>query len=97
DGDYDREIIPDSFMPWGHVFADHVGAAIAHARAFDEIQRLKAQLELQNSYLQEAVVEAKAFGDLVGQSAALKHIVSQIDVVAPTEPSVLFVGDESHV
>jgi transcriptional regulator with GAF, ATPase, and Fis domain len=85
--------IPDSFTPWGQVFADHVGAAIAHARAFDEIQRLKAQLELQNSYLQEAVVEAKAFGDLVGQSAALKHIVSQIDVVAPTEASVLILGE----
>ena len=88
-----REYIPDSFTPWGQVFADHVGAAIANARAFDEIQRLKAQLELQNTYLQEAVVEAKAFGDLVGQSAALKHIVGQIDVVAPTEASVLILGD----
>jgi len=39
------------------------------------------------------VVEAKAFGDLVGQSAALKHIVGQIDVVAPTEASVLILGE----
>jgi DNA-binding NtrC family response regulator len=62
-------------------------------RAFEEIQRLKAQLELQNSYLQEAVVEAKAFGDLVGQSSALRNIVSQIDVVAPTEASVLILGE----
>jgi transcriptional regulator with GAF, ATPase, and Fis domain len=76
--------------------ADHrglYGAAIANARAFDEIQRLKAQLELQNSYLQEAVVEAKAFGGLIGQSDALKKIVSQIDVVAPTEASVLILGE----
>ena len=43
---------------------------------------------LENSYLQEAVVEAKAFGDLVGQSETLRKIVSQIDVVAPTEASV---------
>jgi DNA-binding NtrC family response regulator len=62
-------------------------------RAFEEIEALKSQLELHNSYLQEAVVEAKAFGDLVGQSAALKHIVSQIDVVAPTEASVLILGE----
>jgi formate hydrogenlyase transcriptional activator len=88
-----REYIPDSFTPWGQVFADHVGAAIANARAFDEICRLKEQLELQNSYLQEAVVEAKAFGDLVGQSAPLKQVVSQIDVVAPTEASVLILGE----
>jgi transcriptional regulator with GAF, ATPase, and Fis domain len=88
-----REYIPESFTPWGQVFADHVGAAIANARAFDEIQRLKAQLELQNTYLQEAVVEAKGFGDLVGQSAALKHIVGQSDLVAPTEASVLILGE----
>jgi transcriptional regulator with GAF, ATPase, and Fis domain len=39
------------------------------------------------------VVEAKAFGELVGQSAALKHIGRQIDVVAPTEASVLILGE----
>jgi len=88
-----REHLPESFTPWGRIFADHIGAAIAHARAFDEIQQLKAQLELQNSYLQEAVVEAKAFGNLVGHSAALKHIVAQIDLVAPTEASVLILGE----
>jgi DNA-binding NtrC family response regulator len=62
-------------------------------QAFNEIQRLKTQLEMQNVYLQEEVVEAKAFGELVGQSAALRHIVSQIDLVAPTEASVLILGE----
>ena len=83
----------EQLRPWGRIFADHIGAAIANARAFEEIQRLKAQLELHNTYLQEAVVEAKAFGDLVGQSSALRHIVNQIDVVAPTEASVLILGE----
>jgi DNA-binding NtrC family response regulator len=62
-------------------------------RAFEEIEVLKSQLELHNTYLQEAVIEAKAFGDLVGRSAALRHIVSQIDLVAPTEASVLILGE----
>src|SRR5512135_3528274 len=62
-------------------------------RAFEEIAVLKSQLELHNTYLQEAVVEAKAFGDLVGQSSALRHIVTQIDLVAPTEASVLILGE----
>ena len=52
-----------------------------------------ARLELQNTYQQEEVVEAKAFGDLVGQSAALRRIMGQIDVVAPTEASVLILGE----
>ena len=88
-----REPFKDELRPWGSVLANHIGAAIANARAFEEIQRLKAQLEMQNAYLQEEVVEAKAFGDLVGQSAALRHIVSQIDLVAPTDASVLILGE----
>ncbi len=39
------------------------------------------------------MVEAKAFGDLVGQSAALRQVVSQIDLVAATEASVLILGE----
>src|SRR5512137_1441268 len=37
----------------------------AARRAYEEIEALKSQLELHNTYLQEEVVEAKAFGDLV--------------------------------
>jgi transcriptional regulator with GAF, ATPase, and Fis domain len=85
--------LPEESRPWSRIFADHIGAAIANARAFEEIQRLKGQLELQNAYLQEEMAEAKAFGDLVGQSAALRQIISQIDLVAPTEASVLILGD----
>jgi transcriptional regulator with GAF, ATPase, and Fis domain len=78
---------------WQRIFSDHFGAAIANARAFEEIQHLKAQLEMQNAYLEEEVVQAKAFGALVGQSQALRHIVSQIDLVAPTEASALVLGE----
>src|SRR5208282_3158299 len=52
-----------------------------------------AQLELQNTDLEEAVVKTKAFGDLVGQSAALRKISGQIDLVAPTEASILILGE----
>ncbi len=90
---FTREEQPDEARMWGQIFADHIGAAIANARAFEEIQRLKAQLEQQNVYLQDEVLEAKAFGDLVGQSAALRQVISQIDLVAPTEASVLILGE----
>ena len=84
---------PEELGPWRQVVADHIGNALVNARAFEEIQRLKAQLEVQNAYLQEEVVEAKAFGDLVGQSQELRHIINQIDLVAPTEASVLILGE----
>ncbi len=78
---------------WGRIFADHIGAAIANARAFEEIERLRAQVELQNVYLKEEIEEAKAFGCLVGRSEALRQTISQIDLVAPTEASVLILGE----
>jgi transcriptional regulator with GAF, ATPase, and Fis domain len=78
---------------WGRIFANHVAGVIVNARAFEEIQRLKAELEQQNAYLKEEVIEAKAFGDLVGQSAALRQVASQVDLVAPTDASVLILGE----
>jgi transcriptional regulator with GAF, ATPase, and Fis domain len=90
---FSRINLPKESSAWRRIFADHVGSAIANARAFEEIQRLKAQLEIQNACLREEVIEAKAFGDLVGQSHALRHIVSQIDLVAPTDASVLILGE----
>lgn len=62
-------------------------------RAFEEIEALKSQLEIRNAYLEEEVVEAKAFGELVGQSAPLRHIITQLDLVAPTDASVLILGE----
>jgi transcriptional regulator with GAF, ATPase, and Fis domain len=88
-----RVNMPEEARTWRQIFADHIGSAVANARAFEEIHRLKAQLEMQNAYLEEEVVEARAFGELVGQSAPLRHIVSQIDLVAPTEASVLILGE----
>ena len=88
-----REAAPEEAHLWGRIFADHIGAAIANARAFEEIERLREQLEQQNTYLQEEIVEAKAFGSLVGQSAALRQIISQIDLVAATDASVLILGE----
>lgn len=85
--------VPDEARVWARIFANHVAGVIANARAFEEIQRLKAELEQHNAYLKEEVIEAKAFGDLVGQSAALGQIVSQIDLVAPTDASVLIFGE----
>ena len=90
---FSRANVSHEMRRWARVFADHIAGAIANARAFEEIQRLKTELEQQNAYLREEVVDAKAFGNLVGRSSALEQIVSQIDLVAPTDASVLILGE----
>jgi transcriptional regulator with GAF, ATPase, and Fis domain len=88
-----RAPIPDEAMGWLRICANHIAGAVANERAFEEIRRHKAQLESENAYLQQEVAEAKAFGEIIGQSPSLRHIISQIDVVAPTDATVLILGE----
>jgi PAS domain S-box-containing protein len=62
-------------------------------QAEEEIQCLRRQLELENAYLNEEVLEAKAYGEIVGSSPALEGILRQIDMVGPTDASVLITGE----
>ena len=62
-------------------------------RAEEEIQHLRHQLEMENAYLNEEVLKAEAFGDIVGRSPALESLLRQIDMVSPTEASVLITGE----
>ena len=78
---------------WLRIFADEIAGAIVNARAFEEIERLRAHLELKNTYLQEEVREARAFGDIIGQTASIQELLRQIELVAPTDASVLILGE----
>ena len=78
---------------WMRMIADHAAIAIANARAFEEIDRLKEQLEMENAYLREAYQRAGAYGDILGRSPALKNVIDQIELVAPTDANVLIFGE----
>lgn len=78
---------------WMRMLADHAATAIANARAFEKIQRLQEQLELECSYLREEVTEARAFGDIIGESDALKSVLEQVELVASTDASVIILGE----
>lgn len=92
-GVFRRAFIDEQEFMWLRVFADHAAAAIANARAFEEIERLKQQVELENAYLQEEVRTAHGFGGIIGKSVALGRVLEQIDLVAPTDSSVLLLGE----
>jgi transcriptional regulator with GAF, ATPase, and Fis domain len=90
---FEREPVTDEATVWFRMIADHVAVAIANARAFEEIERLKAQLELENTFLKEEVLEAQNFGEIVGQSPAIANLVEQIELVAPTDATALISGE----
>ncbi|OWY73507.1 hydrogenase [cyanobacterium TDX16] len=90
---FTREPLSQHCLDWLRMIADLVAASIANTRAFEEIQTLRAQLELENAYLKEEVSDARAFGEIVGQSPALRNILRQIELVAPTDANVLILGE----
>jgi PAS domain S-box-containing protein len=67
----------------------HQELVIAH----EEVQQLKAQLEEENIYLQEEVRLAKNFGEMVGESDAIKYVMFKVNHVAVTDSTVLITGE----
>jgi transcriptional regulator with GAF, ATPase, and Fis domain len=90
---YSRIITPTQGPTWVRIFANHIAAAIINVRAFEENERLKHQLELENTYLREEVNEARAFGGIIGQSQELKCLLRQVEKVARTDATVLILGE----
>ena len=62
---------------------------VAHA----ELEELKNKLEAENIYLQEELKLDSTFGDIIGQSEAIKQVVFKITQVAPTDSTVLVSGE----
>lgn len=88
-----RSTMTGECLTWLRMLADHVAAAITTARAFEEIRRLQEHLALENEYLREEVRGAHGFGDIVGESPALRKTLTQVELVAPADSTVLIVGE----
>jgi transcriptional regulator with GAF, ATPase, and Fis domain len=73
------------------LLANHAAAAIASARAFDEVARLHQRLQRENEYLREVVTSHDP--TIVGTSSPIHHLKRQIELVAPTDASVLISGE----
>lgn len=58
-----------------------------------EIERLKEQLEKDNVYLREEVKLLHEHGEIVGESEAMKKVLVKAEQVAPTESTVLILGE----
>jgi PAS domain S-box-containing protein len=58
-----------------------------------EAQRLKDELQAENTYLRSEVRQRTGPGVVVGQSEALRRVLNQIQQVAPTDATVLLLGE----
>jgi formate hydrogenlyase transcriptional activator len=73
--------------------ANQVALAIANMQAYEEIAALRARLERENVYLQDEIRQEHNFEEMVGSSPALLAMLRQVDMVAPTDATVLIAGE----
>jgi formate hydrogenlyase transcriptional activator len=70
-----------------------VAVALDNARAYREIAQLKDKLAHEKSYLEGEIRSDRNFEEIVGESPALKRVLSQAKTVAPSNATVLILGD----
>jgi formate hydrogenlyase transcriptional activator len=73
--------------------ANQLALAIENMREYEEIGRLKAQLERENVYLREEIRGEHNFEEIVGNSPELTAALRTVDRVAPTDTTVLILGE----
>jgi formate hydrogenlyase transcriptional activator len=73
--------------------ANQVAVAVENALAFDEIEALKDKLHQEKVYLEEEARTDHNFGEIVGESAVLRRVLKQVETVAPTDSTVLILGE----
>jgi formate hydrogenlyase transcriptional activator len=87
----------DTFTPADVELLQPVGAQIAiaveNALAFKEIDALKDKLAVEKLYLEEEIRSELNFEEIVGESAALKRALGQVELAAPAGTTVLLLGE----
>jgi formate hydrogenlyase transcriptional activator len=62
-------------------------------RALAEVETLKNRLQAENVYLQEEIRQEHNFEEMVGSSPALLEMLQKVELVAPTDSTVLLYGE----
>jgi formate hydrogenlyase transcriptional activator len=73
--------------------AKQIAIAVENAQAYRQITELKDRLAKENVYLVEEVRTEHNFEEIVGESAALRRVLKEVETVAPTDSTVLVCGE----
>lgn len=73
--------------------ANHLSVAAENALAHAEIKTLKKQLSRETLCDDDEVRSEKGFEEIVGRSSAMRALLRKIEIVAPTDSTVLLCGE----
>jgi formate hydrogenlyase transcriptional activator len=73
--------------------AGQIAIAVENALAYGEISELKDKLAQEKLYLEDEIRRDSDFEGIVGRSAALRHVLQLAETVAPSDSTVLLLGE----
>jgi formate hydrogenlyase transcriptional activator len=73
--------------------AGQIAIAIANALAYEEISQLKDKLALEKLYLEDEIRSEMGFEQIIGNSPALRNVLELVETVAPSDSTVLLLGE----
>ncbi len=68
-----------------------IAIALENARAYDQVTHVNAQLSDEKQYLERELY--REFAEIVGTSRALRKVLKAVKTVAPTDSTVLLLGE----
>jgi len=81
----DRELVEQ--------ISKQVALAAANALAVRDLEELKEKLAKEKLYLESEIRTEFNFEEIIGQSAALREVLRMVDTVAPSDSTVLLLGE----
>ena len=88
----DDAFSPDQFPLLARV-AGQIAIAVRNAVSYQRIEELNAQLAQEKLYLEDEIRSDNQFEEIIGRSIALARVLREIQTVAPTDSTVLILGE----
>lgn len=92
-GSFEEEHYSGASLEFLEQVAKQIALAVENALAYQEISDLKDKLTEEKLYFEEELRTEHRFDDIIGESTALKRVLAQVEVVAPTDSTVLIQGE----
>ncbi len=73
--------------------ANQIAIAVENSLAFRQVVERANKLREEKLYLQDEIRTDYNFEEIIGESSALKHILQQLETVAPTDSTILIRGE----
>jgi formate hydrogenlyase transcriptional activator len=87
----------DAYGPEERELMDHIARqvtiAVENALAFEKIRELRRRFEDEKVYLEEEIRAEYRFDEIIGNSAGIREVLTQIETAAPTDSTVLIQGE----